>query len=937
MPKFVKFNNILRVVKKTLLLLVLTLPFSNPAFAKYAFYSYNSNGLIEVSPVYNYLAVKFDSDLGNQSKDRILNSVFGNLLERSFEIIVGSSDGKKYRTTICKLKDNVSSEIVSVHKNKLIESTSVEYAGNAFVKNDRVVHLLTNEVIVKFKKSVSAFDINNINKLYKTEILQLVGGFDNLYLLKISSKGDESSDDALEVANKYAITPLVEFAQPNFIRLGMLTSPPNDSLLPEMWHIENRGNNLPKNIQGTPGCDLNIIPAWNQTYGNPKVLIAILDTGVDTNHIDLKDNLVGDRNLWYDAYDNDHTPMDQHSHGTAITGIAGAVGNNFIGTVGTAYGCRIMPVRVFGPAPAAATTDLILAKGLNWAWLHGADILSNSWGGGLATPIIEHAIRNAVQFGRNGKGAVVFAATGNDDNDTIIFPSSMPEVIAVGGLSPCSQRKSLTSCDNFDTLENWGANYGENLSVVAPTPFIFTTTVLGGWGRGNGTSSSCPQAAGIGALILSKNINLSADSVRIIIERSAQKIGNYNYGITKPNGGWNNEMGYGRIDAKIAIDMTPAGPSAIYDQVPPIIELVVPQSGNSSNGINFSAVITDNEMVARSPNHPRLYFYVDGLPEKHIVGGTGGSSGVYGFYFPKVPYGRKIYFYLAAQDTSPNGNITTYPYGGKGANPPGLIAPPKQLLWQNTNISDTLLASSDVPVNINQSAETTVVSILNCSVNKTVLGVSCAVNIEHTYTAELNISLISPAGSETVLAAGVGDDGDNFTNTVFYDYAFSSIDDTANHPPYTGSFKPVERLWFLNGEISAGQWKLKIVDNGGGDGGVLKAWSLNLRYSSDYDRNNLPSAFALINSYPNPFNPVARITFSVPYRAKIQIKIYDLLGREIVKLLDEYRNPSLADYVDFNTNNVHIAGSSGLASGVYFCTLIVDDNFVESRKLVLLK
>jgi subtilisin family serine protease/subtilisin-like proprotein convertase family protein len=682
---------------------------------------------------------------------------------------------------------------------------------------------------------------------------------------------------------------------------------------------------------------LNLIPAWEQTYGNPKVLLAILDTGVDTNQIDLKDNLVDDRNLWYDAYDNDHYPMDEHSHGTAITGIAGAVGNNGIGTVGVAYGCKIMPIRVFGPAPSAATTDLILAKGLNWAWTHGADVLSNSWGGGLPTPIIEHAILKAVEYGRNGKGSVVFAASGNDNNDTIIFPSSMPEVIAVGGLSPCNQRKSLISCDNFDTQENWGANYGENLSVVAPTPFIFTTLVLGGWGRANGTSSSCPQAAGIGALILSKNINLSADSVRIIIELSAQKIGNYSYNITKPNGLWNNEMGYGRIDAKTALDITPPGPNQIFDQVPPIIDAFIPQSGLYNNALTFTANITDNEKVAIAPNSPKLYFYIDGFPDNYVYNGNIGSNNNYNFNFPKVPYGRKIYFYLAAQDTSSNNNITTYPYGGNGVNPPGSIPPSKFLLWQNTNISDTLLISTNVPIPINQSAETTIVSILNNNFDKTILGVTCAINVEHTYTAELNISLISPAGTETVLAAGVGDEGDNFINTTFYDYAFTDIDDTANHPPYSGSYKPLERLWFLNGESSFGEWKLKIIDNGGGDGGILNGWSLNIKYSTDYDKYNLPSKFAILNNYPNPFNPVTRIMFSVPYRAKVKLIIYDLLGRELVKLLDEFRNPALEDYVDFNTENVQINGYTGFASGVYFCSLVVDDKFIESRKLVLLK
>ncbi len=920
-------------MKKTILSLFLFFALcANPA-ANQSYYFYNYKEIVTLNPVNDYLAVRFKDGVGNNTKESILHKFLDNLIESKSEMITGSPGGKKISTTICKLRSGAEINAVTEAKNKLSADKNVEYVGSGFVKNDRVVHLTTNEVIVKFKKNTSKFDIDNLNKLFKTKIIENVSGFDNLYLLKISPESN-----AFDAADKYALTSFVEFAQPNFIRIGMLASPPNDSLLPYMWNIKNTGSNNPFNIQTVPGCDLNMIPAWEQTTGNPKVLLAIIDTGVDTNHIDLKESLVDDRNLWYDAYDEDHQPYDLFSHGTAITGIAGAVGNNSIGTVGVAFGCKIMPVRAFGPWPQAATTDLILAKALNWAWLHGADVLSNSWGGGIPTPVITHAILNAKEFGRNGKGAVVFAASGNDNNDTVLYPATMPEVICVGGLSPCNQRKSLTSCDNFNNEQGWGANYGENLSIVAPTPFIGTTLLLGGWCIcANGTSSSCPQAAAIGALILSKNINLSADSVKMIIERSAQKIGNYSYNIQKPNGTWNNEMGYGRIDAKFALDMTPPGPSQIFDQVPPVIDAIIPQSGRYNSGVSFTAKITDNQLVASGSNAPRLYFRTSRFPDMYFVNGVQGANNNYTFSFPTVSYGTKIYFYLAAQDTSSNYNITTYPYGGKGINPPGSISPKRFLFLQNTDVYDTVFFSTNVPLTINGSAETTVVSILNNSVNKTVLGVTPSINITHTYLAELGISLISPSGTETALVSGVGDDGDNFTNTIFDDYASTSIDDTANKPPYSGIFKPLEKLWFLNGEPSFGEWKLKIVDNGGGDGGVLNGWSISFKYSNDKDNNIIPLKFALLNNYPNPFNPLTRIAFSVPYRARIKIVIYDVLGREVIKLLDEFRNPALEDYIDFNANDSRVNGGKSMASGVYFCSLVVDDNFIDSKKILLVK
>lgn len=918
-------------MKKLVVFILLFLIIENYGFSQ-SYYFYNYKTIETMEPYAGYIAVKFVRNTQTAQKDNILNGVLGIAVEKKSEMSVGLQNGEKDKITICKLTESVDNNAIERYKSELLKKKDVEYAGGAFIKNDKVVHLLTNEVIVKFKKNISVSDIDNINRLYSTTIIEKIKSFDNLYLMKISSRGGENTDNAFDISNKYAVTPFVEFAQPNFIRLGMLCSPPNDSLLPEMWHIRNTGTNNPFQIQTTPGCDLNLIPAWEQTHGNPNVLMAIIDTGVDTNQIDLKGNLCDDRNLWYDAYDEDHQPYDEFSHGTAITGIAAAVGNNHIGTVGVAYGCKVMPIRVFGPWPDAPTTDLILAKGLNWAWLHGGDVLSNSWGGGVPTPVITHAILNAVDFGRNGRGAVVFAASGNDDTNFVIFPSSMPEVICVGGIGPCNERKSKTSCDNFNNEQNWGADYGENLSVVAPTPFIGTTLLLGGWCIcANGTSSSCPQAAAIGALILSKNINLSGDSVKIIIERSAQKVGNYSYNISKPNGMWNNEMGYGRIDAKFALDMTPPGPSVIYDQVPPVIDAIVPPSGIYTSPLNITAGITDNEMVAGGSNSPRMYYYIEGFPVRFVSKGIYSSNNNYRFSIQYIPYGIKVRFYFAAQDASPNNNLTTYPYGGRGVNPPGNIDPPRYLFWQNTRVYDTVLASTDVPIPINQSAETTIVSVLNNNVNKTLLGVKCKINIDHTYDAELSISLIAPSGDEIVLASGVGNDSDNFHNTTFYDYAQARIDDTSYHPPFNGSFKPIERLWMLNGENSGGVWKLKVVDNGGGDGGILKNWSLVFKYSLDFDNPNLPVKFALLGNFPNPFNPVTRIKFSVPYRAKIKITVYDLLGREVARPVNEFRDPAQVDYFDFN------AAEHLLASGVYFYTLTADGKFIESKKMVLLK
>jgi subtilisin family serine protease/subtilisin-like proprotein convertase family protein len=895
----------------------------------YIFYYFNQK--IILKRVYTYIPVKFNEGTVFTNTD-ILRSSFGNTAEYIYDFTSSLQDNTLSKTYIVKVRDNAPLDNIRSSINELLNFPNVENAGIALRWNDRVIHLMTNEIIVKFKKNATSFEIDNLNRLYKAKIIEKINNFENVYLLGIQSRGEDGQDNAIDVSAKYNLTPLVDFAQPNFIRLGLLLQVPNDTMLPHMWNIKNTGNNLPPGVNGVPGCDLNMDSAWTFITGNPQVLVGIVDTGTDTTHYDLRGNLCS-RDLWYDPLYEDGNIQDCNSHGTAMCGIAGAIGNNVAGIAGIAWKCKIMPIRVFDCV--GNTSDLILAKGLDWGWRHGASVLSNSWGGGIPTPFVSHSIQNAVHFGRNGKGTVVFAATGNDDTGLVLYPSSMPEVIAVGGLSPCNQRKSKTSCDGQN---DWGANYGENLSIVSPTPFIGCTTIYDGWSIGcNGTSSSCPQAAAIGALVLAKNIYLTGDSVRMAIEQGARKIGNYSYNIQKPNGLWNNEMGYGRIDAMRSLALTPRGPDSIYDQTPPIISFSAPQSEYLKDVVSFTANITDNEKVASGMNLPRLYYYTTENRTIKIFEGIPLSDNNYTFTLPKVVYEAKIYYYIAAQDASSNRNITTYPLGGGGINPPGTIPPPRYMFLQNTNYTDTSFYSTDVPKIVDPEHEVTLLSNLSCPISKSVLKLKCLIIIEHDWVQDLSVSLTSPAGTEIVLTTGVGYGQSNYLNTVFDDYAEKSITDTSNRGPYTGSFRPIESLWLLNGENSYGQWHLKVVDNGRGVHGSLLYWKLFFRFSDREEIASPPMAYQLVENYPNPFNSSTRIVFNLPQAAKTKIVIHDVLGRQVTTILDEYREAQYRDYIDFNANDVLVNDGRGLASGVYFYSLYIFDNLIDTRKMVLLK
>ena len=140
------------------------------------------------------------------------------------------------------------------------------------------------------------------------------------------------------------------------------------------------------------------------------------------------------------------------------------------------------------------------------------------------------------------------------------YPATLSGVIAVGASSMCDERKNPSSCDG----ESWGSNYGTGIDVVAPGVKIYTTDISGpsGYNSGdyrsdfNGTSSACPNAAGVAALILSVNANLTQSQVRQILELNTDKIGSYTFSpsvLGQPNGTWNSEVGYGRLNACQAV------------------------------------------------------------------------------------------------------------------------------------------------------------------------------------------------------------------------------------------------------------------------------------------------------------------------------------------------------------------------------------------------
>ena len=362
--------------------------------------------------------------------------------------------------------------------------------------------LITPRVIARMPPGTDRAHANTYARSRGLRVVRPARGLQDVYLLEAVDPPPGQS--VLDFVRTRSADPEIVWMEPDFIGGRQRDFVPDDPYYPQQWHLRQSIH-----VDGDTNAHIHAEQAWDLTRGTSTVVIAIIDEGIDWSHPDLAANIfvnpgeygagkqtndvdddgngfVDDWHGWdFGADDNDPGPSRaDEGHGTAVAGLAAAMGNNGLGVSGVAPDCRILPVRIDFDVSSASQ----FAEAIAYAPIF-ADVLNCSWGGFYSQAEVD-AINHALENGRGGKGCPIFCSSGNGDT-AVGHPASVPGTIAVGGSGHTDQRVEYS-------------NYGPELDFVAPTGGGYAgiwTTDQGGTNAGYNTVNgwqtfTYPLAAG---------------------------------------------------------------------------------------------------------------------------------------------------------------------------------------------------------------------------------------------------------------------------------------------------------------------------------------------------------------------------------------------------------------------------------------------------------
>jgi len=419
----------------------------------------------------------------------------------------------------------------------------------------------------KNKSQLTAKEIHLLKRLQRAPKNARIPDLDRIYKIDL-----EEGQSVEEAVSEYKQDPNVEYAEPNYI-FSINNTEPNDPLYPLQWSLNNTGQDYPTSgrynpAPGTTDSDSDVPEAWDIGTGSADVIVAVIDSGVDYNHRDLDDNMWinsaeiegipdfdDDGNGHVDdiyGYDfstfggklRDSDPIDDNGHGTHCAGIIAAEGNNSLDITGVSWRTKIMAIKFLSREGYGELVDAV--GSIYYAVENGADVTSNSWGGGPPSQTLEDAIDYA-----HSQGLVMIAAAGNNKSNAMSYPAAHNNMMAVIATDSNDKKASFSSYGDWTDVSAPGVDILSLRAAGTSLGAIYDkyTTIA------SGTSMACPQVSGLAALILSVNPDLSSDTVWQTIRESTDDLGDPGFDIF---------FGHGRINAERALLMTPSPNGKIF-------------------------------------------------------------------------------------------------------------------------------------------------------------------------------------------------------------------------------------------------------------------------------------------------------------------------------------------------------------------------------------
>ncbi|BED90916.1 collagenolytic serine protease [Pseudoalteromonas sp. MM1] len=629
----------------------------------------------------------------------------------------------------------------------------------------------SDAVIVKYKKNASAQMRKQARSLVKAKISDVnADEIDDNYKSLLSgrlAKFKISGMSTKEAIERLKSHQAIEYVEPDY--QVSIASTPDDPRFDELWGLNNEGQ-----TGGTADADIDAVEAWDISTGSRDVVVGVIDTGIDYSHSDLASNMwVNSSEIPGDGIDNDGNgfvddvhginaitnsgdPMDDEGHGTHVSGTIGASGNNATGVVGVNHEVSLVGCKFLDAAGNGSTSDAIKCidymVGLKNAGVN-LRVLNNSWGGGGYSQALADAIASS-----EAADLLFVAAAGNDTIDNDVnphYPSNYENASVL----------SVASTDQTDNI-SWFSHYGlTSVDMGAPGSAILSTTPGESYASYSGTSMATPHVAGAAALVLSINPELNTQELKELLMNSG--------------------------DANAALQgVTVAGTRLNVNQA--LID------ADPTPGFKISADPLTQQIVAgQATNYTFTIGSIAEWDEEVTLELSSALSSAYLSASTARP-GDDVMLNVETDTDTQWGeyDLTVIATAGDIVKEQSV-----KLMIQPVGLND-FTYSSNASVEIPDNSPVGAVSVINVPDDLTVFGTTADVDITHTYSGDLVVTLVSAQGTQVTLQSNVGGSSDDIVRS------FTSES--------------------FNGEVATGDWTLHVEDTAAADTGTINTWSLTL-------------------------------------------------------------------------------------------------------------